>query len=43
MCSIIERPHIRNGQALANLNTLIYLLINLRVLQRIRQRRPDAD
>jgi len=24
----IERPHIRNGQAIANLNTLIYLLIN---------------
>jgi len=25
----IERPHIRNGQAIANLNILIYLLINL--------------
>jgi hypothetical protein len=34
----IERPKIRNGQAIANLNTLIYVLINLRALQRIRQR-----
>jgi len=39
----IERPHIRNGQAIANLNTLIYLLINLRVLQRIRQRCAAPD
>ncbi|MFZ2519276.1 MAG: transposase [Anaerolineae bacterium] len=39
----IERPHIRNGQAIANLNTLTYILINLRFLQRIRQRRTDAD
>ncbi len=44
----IERPHPRrarglrwrNGQAIANLNTLIYTLINLRLLQRIRQRLP---
>lgn len=35
----IERPHIRNGQAIANLNTLIYTLINLRFLQRIRKQR----
>jgi hypothetical protein len=34
----IERPHIRNGAAIANLNTLIYILINLRFLQRIRQK-----
>ena len=33
----IERPHIRNGTAIANLNTLIYILINLRFLQRIRR------
>ena len=33
----IERPHIRNGAAIANLNTLIYILINLRFLQRIRR------
>lgn len=32
----IERPHLRNGQAIANDNTLIYLLINLRFLQRLR-------
>jgi hypothetical protein len=36
----IERPHIRNGHAIANLNTLIYTLIDLRLLQRIRQRQP---
>jgi hypothetical protein len=39
----IERPHVRNGQAIANLNTLIYTLINLRFLQRIRQRREITD
>lgn len=33
----IERPHLRNGSAIANLNTLIYTLINLHLLQRIRQ------
>ncbi|MBI5031865.1 MAG: transposase [Chloroflexi bacterium] len=32
----IERPHLRNGQAITNENTLIYLLINLRFLQRLR-------
>ena len=39
----IERPHVRNGHAVANLNTLIYLLINLRCLQRIRQRTTTPD
>ena len=39
----IERPHLRNGHAIANLNTLTYLLINLRLLQRIRQRRTAPD
>ena len=34
----IERPHLRNGKAIANLNTLIYVLINLRMLQRLRSR-----
>jgi hypothetical protein len=34
----IERPKLRNGPAIANLNTLVYVLINLRALQRIRQR-----
>jgi hypothetical protein len=33
----IERPHLRNGTAIANQNTLIYILINLRFLQRLRQ------
>ncbi len=32
----IERPHLRNGAAIANRNTLIYLLINLRFLHRLR-------
>ena len=39
----IERPHIRNGKAIANLNTLIYILINLRLLQRIRNHQPETD
>jgi len=33
----IERPMLRNGAAIANWNTLIYTLINLRLLARIRQ------
>lgn len=39
----IERPHIRNGAAIANINTLIYVLINLRLLQRIRNHQPETD
>jgi len=35
----IERPKLRNGQAIANQNTLIYILLNLRALQRIRQKK----
>jgi len=35
----IERPKLRNAQAIANMNTLIYVLINLRAYHRIRQRR----
>jgi len=38
----IERPHIRNGAAIANQNTLIYILINLRLHQRIRHRQLDT-
>ena len=39
----IERPHLRNGHAIANQNTLIYVPINLRFLQRLRQGlREDA-
>lgn len=34
----IERPMLRNGEAITNINTLIYTLINLRFLQRIRSR-----
>lgn len=37
----IERPKIRNGQAIANQNTLTYVLINLRGLQRVRRRRAQ--
>lgn len=37
----IEHPHWRNGQAITNQNTLIYLLINLRFLQRLRARRDQ--
>lgn len=35
----IERPKLRNGKAITNLNTLIYVLINLRGLQRIHKKR----
>ena len=28
----IERPKVRNGRSVANLNTLIYLIINVRAL-----------
>jgi len=34
----IEQPHLRNGRAIANQNTLIYVLINLRFLHRLHQR-----
>ena len=37
----IERPRLRNGQAIANLNTLIYALINLRALQRVRLKKAE--
>ena len=37
----IERPKLRNGQAIANQNTLIYVLINLRALQRVRQKKAS--
>jgi len=32
----IERPKVRNRHAVENLNTLIYLFINARALQRAR-------
>lgn len=39
----IERPHLRNGHAIANQNTLIYTLINLRFLQRLGQAQPELE
>ena len=33
----IERPKLRNGRSITNQDTLIYSLINLRALQRVRQ------
>lgn len=39
----IERPHLRNAAAIANQNTLIYILINLRFLQRILKRRGEIE
>jgi len=32
----IEHPKVHNGRSVANLNTLIYLVINVRALQRAR-------
>ena len=37
----IERPHLRRQSAIANQNTLIHVLINLRALQRIRARKEE--
>jgi hypothetical protein len=37
----IERPRLRRQSAIANQNTLIYVLINLRALQRIRARKAE--
>jgi hypothetical protein len=37
----IERPKLRNGQVIANQNTLIYVLINLRALHRVRQHKAE--
>lgn len=39
----IERPHFRNGHAIANFNTLTYTLINLHLLQRLRHRTQADD
>ena len=35
----IERPKLRNREAIANRNSLIYILINLRALHRLRQQK----
>jgi hypothetical protein len=37
----IERPKLRRGSAIANQNTLIYVLINLRALHRVRQHQAE--
>ena len=37
----IERPKLRNREAITNLNTLTYVLINLHALQRMRQRKAE--
>jgi len=37
----IERPRLRNQYAIANQNTLIYVLINLRALHRIRRKKTE--
>ncbi len=39
----IERPRLRNGQAIANQNTLIYVLINLRAWHRVRLKKTARD
>jgi hypothetical protein len=39
----IERPKLRNGPAIANHNTLTYVLIILHALQRIRQRKAERN
>jgi hypothetical protein len=38
----IERPKVRNGASVRNLNTLIYLVINVHALQRARARNARA-
>lgn len=38
----IEQPKLRNQRAIANLNTLIYVLINLRALHRLRARHQEV-
>lgn len=37
----IERPKLRNYRAIANHNTLLYVLINLRALHRLRARKAE--
>lgn len=37
----IERPKLRNCDSIRNLNTLIYVLINLHALQRVRLRKSE--
>lgn len=37
----IERPKVRNGDSVANLNTLTYIVVNLHALQRIRHTKEE--
>lgn len=39
----IERPHLRNQGSITNQNTLIYVLINLRALQRIKEKKATMQ
>jgi len=39
----IERPKLRNQMAITNQNTLIYVLLNLRALQRVRRRKAEPS
>ena len=39
----IERPRLRNRQAITNQNTLIYVLINLRAIRRVQQRQAQLE
>jgi len=39
----IERPRLRNGKGIANLNTLTYVLINLRALQRVCSKKQSTS
>ena len=39
----IDRPHFRTMPAIARRNTLIYIVINLRALQRFRKRHPSSQ
>jgi hypothetical protein len=39
----IERPRLRNGCAITNQNTLIYVLINLRGLHRVRRHKAERQ
>ena len=38
----IERPKLRNQQAITNQNTLLYVIINLRALQRVRKKKAAS-
>ncbi|MEZ4737152.1 MAG: transposase [Caldilineaceae bacterium] len=39
----IERPHLRNQQSITNQTTLIYVLINLRTYQRVKEKKAQMQ